>query len=104
MLVPFDQVANGFVDGDRIEDVYLAKGSLEGTPLGLAYVEEVFGYMAGRTNFSFHDNPEYTGKMWYCSYHQIIREGASGWETDPGIRKYRGGEAWRDVNIVLERL
>jgi hypothetical protein len=42
MLSVFDHIANGFVTGDSNGDLYVAKSSLENTPLGHEYVRQVF--------------------------------------------------------------
>jgi hypothetical protein len=42
MLPVFDHIANGFVTGDSTGNLYVARGSLEGTPLGLSYVQQIF--------------------------------------------------------------
>jgi hypothetical protein len=42
MLPVFDHIANGFVTGDSAGHLYVARGSLEGTPLGLSYVQQIF--------------------------------------------------------------
>jgi hypothetical protein len=53
MLPVFDHIANGFVTSDSAGDLYVARGSLEGTPLGLSYVRQIFVAMDPDVLFIF---------------------------------------------------
>lgn len=53
MLPVFDHIANGMVVSDAQGEMYIAKGSLEGTDLGHAYVQQVFTHMASNLYVEF---------------------------------------------------
>jgi hypothetical protein len=53
MLPVFDHIANGFVTSDSTGNLYVARGSLEGTPLGLSYVRQIFTKMDPDVLFIF---------------------------------------------------
>lgn len=55
----FDHIANGSVVADTHGDLYIAKGSLERTPQGLAFVSHVFSYMSANLFFCFGDFPKH---------------------------------------------
>jgi hypothetical protein len=53
MLVVFDHIANGFLVGETKNDLYIEKGPLEGTPLGLDYVRVIMLYTSSRIRIRF---------------------------------------------------
>jgi hypothetical protein len=57
MLPVFDYIANGLVVGDAHGEMYIGKGSLEGTELGHEYAQQVFTHMASHSYIDFQFHP-----------------------------------------------
>jgi hypothetical protein len=90
LLTIFDHIANGLITGDAHGKTYIAKGSLQGTALGLEFVRCLFMHMATdyRVTYAFWDGystaHDTLGLQRFITQREHWRIlGKSDWATDP---------------------